>query len=1376
MSRAAVDGTSTDPRETSLFFVAGTSSYRLPDTYKTLTAVEDSLHTVVRALRHVGGVPGIQGDGTDFLLDITAGQFHDGIRSIRDGASVGVVYYTGHGVKPDDMPYVAATADSDPDQFPDTAILPSTVPSRLNRPNATSSEQPEVLVIFDCCFSGNAGVDVLGSQLANEGNSRVWTIASASESEYAVDGRFASALEEALTHPRVGRATEFIPLVSVIDHVNELLARQGRQTAALFPPRGAYRANPSFFRNPEYEPGLQGLTVDDQEHWLARLRGGAARTQSYLSGRRGRRAAVDAIADWMSGGTDLAVLTGSPGTGKSTIAALPVMASAPAGRGFLESTGERGGSEMAAHASAALPSEVPVHGIHVRGLTVDEVTARVAVALGRHEHTLSALLQAAATSALDHLGRHVLVLDGADEAPDPAGVVTFAEALAGIGDLKVLLVVRPHLIRSIRFEHTVIDLDAPEYQDPDALADYARALLLAAHEPDVATIYRDDPHTTAVAQTIAARASSAGAGDRRAESFLIAQLVARSVRAMSETIPESDDMTAALPSIVDAFEDEFSRLEDFAAPARHLLTALAWSKGQGLPWEQVWLPVAQAIAEHHGDFETVLDHDSIRMLLDRCGSFVVEDGSPSESSVFRPFHDTLIQVLQRRPVSTGQDDPTYLKWSRYARGVENAIARALLDTVPSADGARDWRVAHWYVRRHLADHAVADDVLFGELLRDLDFLATAEPTRLGRLLLSAGRSTPVELAYRRARPLLEADEDVANRKGYVLEALVATGAGVAGFVPGQIPTSYGTVISSVRRDDSLRLTPLYGIGAAPAALRHAVVEGSTDVVMAALGTISAMVQFDDDGGFTGFWPLTPVLTDPKALAFGSSASSQLELYAVDGARVLCYDNRGELNGEWPLVGVDDPTALAAFRRDDGSPVIALGTASGRILGLEPNGEGLEVTELFDELGPVIALALARDATSDVVVALGSTSSSRAFVLKDESAPLEWTTDSSPAVALELAGQTGLIVFADGSMIHVAMISAGEASSEKALGLSGHARPPSALASVAFDGVHRLVSLDADAIRYWDLVTAGPPHSGTDVRGVTTVAYGRAPSGRVVVVAGCSDGSIRFWNPLTGQEEGAPFLSHVGGVLSVATGGVEDERFILSSIGQDGDGRSWFGDESAVWPERLDLAGGVPSIYWADRPEHGPVRVSIIADRYETRDSHGQLVAEVSLGTHCRAISTAGAVGFVSRSEVAVVRYGGAEASVALDFDNGSPPPAAIASDGDQGFVLAVAQERSIRLFDDQGERSLRLDSSGAVKTMEFVHLDDRLVLFSAEWNGNVRAWDVQTGSLLWSILRREVPDALAVTPARAFAPELPANFVILTLGGPEGLVAMTVGV
>ena len=85
----------------------------------------------------------------------------------------------------------------------------------------------------------------------------------------------------------------------------------------------------------------------------------------------------------------------------------------------------------------------------------------------------------------------------------------------------------------------IINLDASQYQDPQALAGYVSQLLTAAAEPGVTTSYQQaSPDTARAVAAGIARRAAAGAGG--AESFLLARLLALSVR----NRPEPADLSS----------------------------------------------------------------------------------------------------------------------------------------------------------------------------------------------------------------------------------------------------------------------------------------------------------------------------------------------------------------------------------------------------------------------------------------------------------------------------------------------------------------------------------------------------------------------------------------------------------------------------------------------------------------------------------------------------------------------------------------------------------------------------------------------------------------------------------------------------------------
>jgi len=317
---------------------------------------------------------------------------------------------------------------------------------------------------------------------------------------------------------------------------------------------------------------------------------------------------------------------------------------------------------------------------------------------------------------------------------------------------------------------------------------------------------RDDDTAATVAAAIAKKATARPTPMGRAESFLLAQLLARAVRGRQQVL----DLTRAgwaeqLPADVGAaFDEDLRRLGKREPLARVLLAALAWAKGPGLPWERIWVPVAQTLAAHTGTGTLQLDNNQVRWLLDNAGAYVVEDVGPGQRSAFRPFHDLLAAHLRGQPggEQTATDPAAGAAWQHRRQQVERDITRMLLDSVlTSSDGEADWQLAHPYLRTYLAQHAhAAGPDTFAALAADLDYLAVADPNILTPLLTPTDPALRwVARAYRRARPLL--GRSARENAAYLQEAVVAqTGSHPTGQ---RIRPTYRTLMARVRRDDSL---------------------------------------------------------------------------------------------------------------------------------------------------------------------------------------------------------------------------------------------------------------------------------------------------------------------------------------------------------------------------------------------------------------------------------------------------------------------------------------------------------------------------------------------------------------------------------------------
>ena len=842
-----------------------------------------------------------------------------------------VVYYTGHGTHMERDTYYLVTKQSRLENLGRTGLAARDLLAPLIRRDeqgAPLADQPMVLVILDCCYSGSAAMEMLGEALRGIGNPNTWVIASAGALEYAQQGLFAKAFCDAVRRPTIGASQDFVSLETIVQAVNAAHPG-GAQQALLFPPAGGFGGIAPFFANPAYRPGVAGLTIAEQ-HWLSRVRGGPEETTTgfYLTGRTGRVRAGQHLAKWMThpGSKGLAVVTGSPGTGKSALLALPVLLTQPALRADLLRGAEPG--SLVQRTADLLPADTPIVAVHARGLNTDQAAGAIAQALGRVPSTAAALLDD--LDATPEPAGRVVAVDAVDEAASPATLLTnLLLPLARQPGLRVAMAARRHVLSGIGETDLTIDLDSGEYQDPQALTDYVRRLLVASEERGITTPYQPaavqgSQHHAAVA-VAAAIARRATASDEGAESFLIGRLLALSVRGRAEPVDiTSPGWQSELPaSIAEAFDQDLARLGDNEPLARTLLAALAWAKGPGLPWENIWVPLARALAEHDGPpAPRLITDDDVRWLLDTAGAYVVEDLGPGQRSVYRPFHDLLAAHLRgaSSPGSAGADPALAGAGQQQRARTEKAITGALLDTMPAAGQARDWGSAHPYLRTYLAQHAAAaGPETLSALGYDLGFLAVADPITLTPLLpITVPELRDLARTYRRARPLL-GDDPHANA-AYLNEAALALTGTVA-------PTStdihpfYRTHLASVRRDDSL-LTLTGHTGQVSSV---AFGTGPGGRLLLASGSYDKTVRlWDPASGAAVGEPLTGHTGQVSSVAFGTGPGGRLLLASCGGwgdKTVRLWDPvTGAPAGE-PLTGHTDSVFSVAFGTGPGGRLL-----------------------------------------------------------------------------------------------------------------------------------------------------------------------------------------------------------------------------------------------------------------------------------------------------------------------------------------------------------------------------------------------------------------------------------------------------------------------
>lgn len=524
----------------------GTATYDCP-VYQRLDKVPDALRAVVGTLTESGFTPVGQSPG--YRLDLPLADLRMAVEEARTAAPVVVVYYTGHGVLMDDGTYYLVGKESRPADLDSSALDARALLKLLHLRDDQGifpTDQPMVLVILDCCYSGSAATEMLEEALGGKGNPHTWVMVSAGRLEDALDGVFARAFCDALRHATAGASQEYLSLDAIAVAINKANAASGTRQVARWwaPPRTGSTGPPPFFRNKDFKLGLAGRTVDEQ-HWLSRVRGGPEETTagSYLVGEAGRSLAAEHLVTWMTdpGSGGLAVVTGGPGTGKSTMLSLPVLLAQQAWREDL--LGAAGPDSLIQRTAERLPVGTPLVAVHAQGLNLDQAASVVAQRLGYDAGSLGELW-----TKLDKRpvrGNPVVVVDAVDEADSPSPLISsLLVPLSRQPGVRVVVGTRRHVLPETVGADLTIDLDSSRYQDPQALTEYVRRLLVADQESGVITPYQETPGegardgTGQVAAAIARRATARQGG---AESFLLA----RTLRAQHDITDELRPLPAA---------------------------------------------------------------------------------------------------------------------------------------------------------------------------------------------------------------------------------------------------------------------------------------------------------------------------------------------------------------------------------------------------------------------------------------------------------------------------------------------------------------------------------------------------------------------------------------------------------------------------------------------------------------------------------------------------------------------------------------------------------------------------------------------------------------------------------------------------------------
>ncbi|MFJ7332690.1 caspase family protein [Streptomyces sp. NPDC101116] len=652
-------------------------------------------------------------------LDPDAAALEDAVADWCAGADltpddVLVLYYAGHGDRPDTGGYRLACPDS-------TARRPR---SWLSLENLTStlSASPlrNVLIVIDACHAGKgaAGIGAVADAhvavrpRADSAGSGTWVMVSARHRDLAQDGVFPAELERAYALGD-GPSQRYLAPAKLADRITRAFEQAGRRQHCACSVTDQTVQAP-FFPNPRHDPRAeagadQGPGADAGDltsHFSPRGRGveQVHDSGSYFTG---RKRALDALRTRLAGpgGNGPLVVTAAPGSGKSAVL----------GRLVLDATAD--GAEHRIDVS-----------INARHQTIDDLVARLAAAADLTAAGPTELLAGLA----DRESPFRVVIDSLDEA-GPAGDKAEARRiawdllrhLATVPCVRLVVGVRRELLLHLGDRLPVIDLDSADYSEDTSTAEYVERILTDAGSP-----YETDPAT--------ARVVAEGVAQRAGRCFLVARMTATALcrgERVDVTVP---GWARQLPSdTASAFQAYLERMpRDARTSALPLLTTLAFGEGHGVPRTGVWTRVASRLSGIN------LTESDVDALLDEDGSYLTAVEVEGRK-YFRLYHQELADHLKTRALRY-----------RDLSSVQECFVSTLLDLVPSGGaGGRDWSRAEPYTRDHLATHAAASGAI-DELIEDPSFVLAAAAAGLVPAVQHSKRNPLLAMVVERCADLL----------------------------------------------------------------------------------------------------------------------------------------------------------------------------------------------------------------------------------------------------------------------------------------------------------------------------------------------------------------------------------------------------------------------------------------------------------------------------------------------------------------------------------------------------------------------------------------------------------------------------------------------
>jgi hypothetical protein len=562
---------------------------------------------------------------------------------------------------------------------------------------ATRTGASQILVILDCCFSGQALPDTIATASAVlAGRADVATawfccIAASRGDEPARSGALAQEIVRLLVDGPAGDEQRqqwslYAKRIPGNRLVEALLAEWPEERQV---PQQATTGNPlPMLPNPLWNPTARDSVV---EHLLQAARG-TSTSQNFFTG---REEILSRIVAWLrQRQPGLCVVTGPPGSGKSALVGRVATLSAPALREQLLLEGvpaELDPGESSVDATA-----------HLRQVTVttagEELASQIGLPAG-----------AGAYDVLAHASRCraegrplAIALDGLDEAGDLASRAIALELIVPLSREALVLVATREVPGPVG-EPSLLATLAPAAETID-LGQDAEHILRDVHSYAVRRLEGASPTMDAQAVADALVEISRAAGVAHEGPFLFARLVTSQLRAEPVDTAGDDWRSRLASSVETAFEADLSRcvleIDGYEHPtaARELMLALACAYGRGFPPDDVWPAVATAISPTGA----VYGRDSVFALLFALGRHVVT-GTEGDQAVFRIAHQRMIDYLRPTVGVSPWQSLSPMIAEPTAHAILALYERLLDEGQNPSDHTYLWRFA-W---QHLADAGLA---------------------------------------------------------------------------------------------------------------------------------------------------------------------------------------------------------------------------------------------------------------------------------------------------------------------------------------------------------------------------------------------------------------------------------------------------------------------------------------------------------------------------------------------------------------------------------------------------------------------------------------------------------------------------------------------